>query len=206
MLSRILHGYRPGPPSAPVVRYARAQPDELPHLDTKKLGRPSHRMTGDRRDLVRGIGWECIHVCIDDHSRLSHTAVRADERKDTTVDFLEQVVAHYHQLGIRVQCVMTYNGSCCRSAASRKACALLQLRHLFTKPCSPQTNGKAKRFIQSALREWAYARTYQHSIERTAALPVWLQRYNWRRPHRSLQRQPPVSRLILEDNILTTHS
>ena len=208
-LSRILRGHRPGPPPAPVVRYERAEPGELLHLDTKKLGRiaqPSHRVTGDRRDRVRGIGWECLHVCIDDHSRFSHAAVRADECKDTAVDFLEQVVAHYHQLGIRVQRVMTDNGSCYKSAAFRKACARLQLRHLFTKPYTPKTNGKAERFIQSALREWAYARTYQHSAERTAALPVWLQRYNWRRPHRSLQRQPPVSRLKLEDNLLTTHT
>lgn len=208
-LSRILRGHRPGPPPAPVRRYEWAHPGELLHLDTKKLGRierPSHRVTGDRRDRVRGIGWECLHVCIDDHSRFSHAAIRPDERKDTAVDFLLQVVAHYRQLGIPVQRIMTDNGACYRSAAYRKACAQLGIRHLFTQPYTPKTNGKAERFIQSALREWAYTRTYQHSTERTAALPIWLQRYNWRRPHRSLQRKPPISRLNLGDNVLTTHT
>lgn len=207
-LSRILRGHRPGPPAAPVVRYERERPGELLHFDTKKLGRiarPSHRVTGDRRDQVRGAGWECLHICIDDHSRFSHAAVRPDERKDTAVDFLAQVVAHYRQLGIIVERVMTDNGSCYKSAAFRKACARLGIKHKFTRPYTPKTNGKAERFIQSALREWAYVKTYQHSAERTAALPRWLQRYNWRRPHRSLQRQPPVSRLKLEDNVLTTH-
>ena len=208
-LSRILRGHRPGPPPIPAVRYERATPGELLHLDTKKLGRieaVGHRITGDRRDHVRGAGWECLHVCIDDHSRFSHAAIRPDERKATAVDFLDQVVAHYRQLGITVQRIMTDNGSCYRSAAFRKACGRLGVRHLFTQPYTPKTNGKAERFIQSALREWAYARTYQHSTERTAALPIWLQRYNWHRPHRSLQRKPPVSRLNLGDNVLTTHT
>lgn len=208
-LSRILRGHRPGPPPAPVVRYERARPGELLHFDTKKLGRitrPGHRVTGDPRDHVRGGGWECLHVCIDDHSRFSHAALRQDERKHTAVAFLEQVVAHYRQLGITVQRVMTDNGSCYKSAAFRKACAHLRIKHLFTRPYTPKTNGKAERFIQSALREWAYATTYQNSAERGAALPRWLQRYNWRRPHRSLQRKPPVSRLLLEDNVLTTHT
>ena len=208
-LSRILRGHRPGPPPTPAVRYEREQPGELLHFDTKKLGRierPSHRVTGDRRDQVRGAGWECLHICIDDHSRFSHAAVRADERKHTAVEFLESVVAHYRALGVTVQRIMTDNGSCYKSSAFRKACAKLGLKHLFTQPYTPKTNGKAERFIQSALREWAYARTYQHSAERTAALPVWLRRYNWHRPHRSLQRKPPVSRLNLEDNVLTTHS
>ena len=208
-LSRILRGHRPGPPPIPAVRYERATPGELLHLDTKKLGRieaVGHRITGDRRDHVRGAGWECLHVCIDDHSRFSHAAIRPDERKATAVDFLDQVVAHYRQLGITVQRIMTDNGSCYRSAAFRKACGRLGVRHLFTQPYTPKTNGKAERFIQSALREWAYSRTYQHSTERTAALPIWLQRYNWHRPHRSLQRKPPVSRLNLGDNVLTTHT
>lgn len=208
-LSRILRGHRPGPPPVPAVRYERAHPGELLHLDTKKLGRierPSHRVTGDRRDRVRGAGWECLHVCIDDHSRFSHAALRADERKDTAVAFLEQVVTHYRALGITVQRVMTDNGPCYKSAAFRKACARLAIKHLFTRPYTPKTNGKAERFIQSALREWAYVKTYQHSTERTAALPSWLQRYNWHRPHRSLQRKPPISRLPLGDNLLTTHS
>lgn len=208
-LSRMLRGRRVGPPPAPVVRYERAHPGELLHMDTKRLGRiarPSHRVTGDRRDRVRGIGWECLHVCIDDHSRFSHAAVREDECKHTAVDFLESVVAHYRDLGITVQRIMTDNGSCYKSAAFRRACVRLGIKHLFTQPYTPKTNGKAERFIQSAMREWAYTRTYQNSDERTAALPAWLQRYNWRRPHRSLKRKPPASRLHLEDNVLTTHT
>jgi len=146
-----------------------------------------------------------LHICIDDHSRFSHAAVRSDERQHTAVDFLKQVVAHYRPMGITVQRILTDNGSCYKSVVFRKACLRLGIKHKFTRPYTPKTNGKAERFIQSALREWAYARTYQHSAERTAALPLWLQRYNWRRPHRSLQRKPPISRLHLEDNLLTSH-
>jgi transposase InsO family protein len=207
-LSRILRGHRPGPPPPPVVRYEREHPGELLHFDTKKLGRieaVGHRITGDRRDHVRGAGWEFLHVCIDDHSRFSHAAIRMDERKHTAVDFLQQVVAHYRSLGITVQRVMTDNGSCYRSAAFRKACGRLGIKHLFTQPYTPKTNGKAERLIKTTLREWAYVRPYSHSAERIAALTTWLQRYNWHRPHRSLQRKPPVSRLNLRDNVLTTH-
>jgi len=208
-LSRILRGHRPGPPPAPVVRYEREHPGELLHFDTKKLGRieaVGHRITGDRRDHVRGAGWEFLHVCIDDHSRFSHAAIRMDERKHTAVDFLQQVVAHYRTLGITVQRVMTDNGSCYRSAAFRKACGRLGIKHLFTQPYTPKTNGKAERLIKTTLREWAYAKAYRHSAERIAALTSWLHRYNWHRPHRSLQRKPPVSRLYLPDNLLTTHT
>ncbi len=208
-LSRILRGYRPGPPPAPVVRYEREHPGELLHFDTKKLGRieaVGHRITGDRRDHVRGAGWEFLHVCIDDHSRFSHAAIRPDERKHTATDFLQQVVAHYRALGITVRRIMTDNGACYRSAAFRKACDRLGIKHLFTRPYTPKTNGKAERLIKTTLREWAYVRPYRHSAERTAALTTWLQRYNWHRPHRSLQRKPPVSRLYLGDNVLTTHS
>jgi len=208
-LSRILRGKRPGPPPPPVVRYEREHPGELLHFDTKKLGRieaVGHRITGDRRDHVRGAGWEFLHVCIDDHSRFSHAAIRPDERKHTATAFLQQVVAHYRALGIIVQRVMTDNGSCYRSAAFRKACSRLGIKHLFTEPYTPKTNGKAERLIKTTLREWAYVRPYRHSAERTAALTSWLQRYNWHRPHRSLQRKPPVSRLNLGDNVLTTHT
>ena len=208
-LSRILRGHRPGPPPAPAVRYERAHPGELLHLDTKKLGRieeVGHRITGDRRDHVRGAGWECVHVCIDDHSRVAYAEVQPDERKHTAVAFLESALAHYAALGVTVQRVMTDNGSCYRSAAFRKACAKHGIRHLFTQPYTPKTNGKAERFIQSSLREWAYARSYRHSDERTQALSPWLHRYNWHRPHRSLHRLPPISRLISEDNLLTTHT
>jgi transposase InsO family protein len=208
-LSRILRGHRPGPPPLPVVRYERATPGELIHLDIKKLGRierVGHRITGDPRDHVRGAGWECVHVCIDDHSRVSYAEIRPDEKRESAVAFLEAALASYAALGVTVQRVMTDNGSCYRSAAFRKSCAQHGLRHLFTRPYTPKTNGKAERFIQSALREWAYARPYAHSDERTAALTHWLHRYNWHRPHRSLHRLTPISRLKLEDNVLTTHT
>ena len=208
-LSRILRGHRPGPPPPPVVRYERAHPGELLHLDTKKLGRIEqigHRITGNPRDHVRGAGWECVHICIDDHSRVSYAEVRPDEKRESAVAFLTSALAHYAKLGVSVQRVMTDNGSCYRSAAFRKACAQHGLRHLFTRPYTPKTNGKAERFIQSSLREWAYARPYGHSRERTAALATWLHRYNWHRPHRSLNRKTPISRLKLGDNVLTTHT
>lgn len=208
-LSRLLRGHRVGPPPPPPVRYERAAPGELLHLDTKKLGRierVGHRVTGDPRDRVRGAGWECVHVCIDDHSRVAYAEVRPDEKKESAVAFLEAAVRRYQQLGVSVQRVMTDNGSCYQSAAFRKACAKLGLRHLRTKPYTPKTNGKAERFIQSSLREWAYAQPYAHSAERTAQLHRWLHRYNWHRPHRSLHRLPPISRLNLENNPLTTHS
>lgn len=155
-LSRVPRGHRPDPPPTPAVRYEREHPGELLHFDTKKHGRieqPSHRVTGDRQDRVRGIEWECLHVCIDDHSCFSHAAVRPDERKHTATDFLESVVAHYRALGITVQRILTDNGSCYRSAAFRKACGKLGIKHFFTQPHTPKTNGKAERFIQSALRE-----------------------------------------------------
>lgn len=207
-LSRLLRGRRVGPPPPPVVRYERASAGELLHLDIKKLGRIErigHRVTGDPRDHVRGAGWECVHVCIDDHSRVAYAEVRPDEKKESAVAFLEAAVQRYQQLGVKVHRVMTDNGSCYKSAAFRKACLKLGLRHLRTKPYTPKTNGKAERFIQSSLREWAYAQPYPHSDQRTAQLPLWLHRYNWHRPHRSLNRLPPISRLNLGDNLLTTH-
>ena len=197
------------PPAAPVVRYERAAPGELLHLDIKKLGRIErlgHRITGDPRDHTRGAGWECVHVCIDDHSRFAYAEIRPDEKKESAVAFLEAAVASYARFGVGVQRVMTDNGSCYKSAAFRKACHKLGLRHLRTRPYTPKTNGKAERFIQSSLREWAYAHTYAHSDQRTAELQRWLHRYNWHRPHRSLNRLPPISRLNLGDNVLTTHT
>jgi transposase InsO family protein len=208
-LSRILRGRRPGPPPPPVVRYERAAPGELLHLDIKKLGRierPGHRVTGDRSTQVKGSGWECVHVCIDDHSRVAFAQIKADQKRHTAVDFLEAALACYASLGVKVQRIMTDNGPCYHSAAFRKACSAHGLKHLFTKPYTPQTNGKAERFIQSSLREWAYARPYNHSDERAAALPLWLHRYNWHRPHRSLNRLSPITRLNLQDNLLTTHN
>lgn len=210
-LSRLLRTVprQPVPPPPPVVRYERATPGELLHLDIKKLGRierVGHRITGNPRDRTRGVGWECVHVCVDDHSRVAFAEVRPDEGKATAVAFLTAAVASYARLGVRVQRVMTDNGGCYRSFAFRDACLQLGLRHLRTRPYTPKTNGKAERFIQSSLREWAYAQSYAHSAERTQALAPWLHRYNWHRPHRSLHRLPPISRLNLGDNVLTTHT
>jgi len=197
-------------PQAPVQRYERATSGELIHLDTKKLGRierPSHRVTGDRRDRVRGIGWEFVHVAIDDHARTSPATMAEDERQESAVAFLEQVVAHYLQHGVHVQRVMTDNGAAYRSRAFVAACRRLGVRQLYTKPYAPQTNGKAERFIQTALREWAYAATYQTSQQRRYALQVWLHHYNWHRPHTALGGKPPISRLVLSrDNLLKLHS
>lgn len=197
----------------PIRRYERENPGELIHLDIKKLGRigsVGHRITGRRTGVVNrnlGIGWEFVHVCIDDASRVAFVQVMPDERKESAVVFLEAAVAYYTKLGIRVERVMTDNGSCYRSKAFRAACKRLGLRHIFTKPYTPKTNGKAERFIQTSLREWAYARAYNSSHERTTELPRWLHRYNWHRPHGALQSKPPISRLRLDrDNLLRLHS
>jgi len=181
-----------------IVRYERSAPGEMLHLDTKKLSRivcPGHRVTGDRRDTVEGAGWEVAHVAIDDHSRASFVQVRADETKTTAVAFLESAVAYYAALGVRIQRVLTDNGGAYRSHAFAHACRALNIKHAFTRPFRPQTNGKAERFIQTCLREWAYVRTYANSAERTAWLPAFLAYYNSRRPHSALGYKPPASRL-----------
>jgi transposase InsO family protein len=199
-------------PAEPVRRYERDQPGELIHLDTKKLGRferIGHRITGHHEGHARsrGIGWEYLHVCIDDASRVAYVELRPDERKESAVAFLEAAVASYAKLGVRVTRVMTDNGSCYRSKAFRSACRRLGLKHLFTRPYSPKTNGKAERFIQTALREWAYARAYETSSRRATDLAPWLHRYNWHRPHGSLDYKPPISRLGLDqNNLLRLHS
>jgi transposase InsO family protein len=187
-------------PKPLVMRYQRAQPGELIHVDTKKLGRIAavgHRITGDRRDTSRGAGWEAVHVCIDDASRLAYGEVLPDERKDHAVPFLERAVGWFARQGVSVERVMTDNGSAYRSEQWRAACGALALRHLRTRPYTPRTNGKAERFIQTGLREWAYARPYTTSTERTAALALWLEHYNHARPHAALAQQPPASRLSL---------
>ena len=162
-------------PRPPVVRYQRERPGELIHIDTKKLGRIAavgHRITGDRRDSKRGAGWEAVHVCIDDASRLAYSEVLPDERKTSAVPFLERAVGWFARQGITVERVMTDNGSAYRSHHWRHACGGLALRHLRTRPYTPRTNGKAERFIQTSLREWAYARPFATSHERTAALSL----------------------------------
>ncbi len=199
-------------PPAPVVRYQREHPGELIHLDIKKLGRfekPGHRVTGDRtgQSNSRGVGWEYVHVCIDDASRIACSQVFPDEKKESAVSALKAAVAYYKSLGVTVARVMTDNGACYKSHAFRDACAALSLKHIRTKPYTPKTNGKAERFIQTALREWAYAQTYQSSDDRTAELPAWLHRYNWHRPHGGIKSQIPISRLGLDaDNLLRLHT
>lgn len=199
-------------PAEPVRRYEREHPGELIHIDIKKLGkfnRTGHRITGDRagQSRNRGVGWEFVHVCIDDASRVAISRVMKDEKKGSAVAFLKAAVAYYASLGVTVQRVMTDNGSCYRSRAFAKACKKLGLKHIRTKPYTPKTNGKAERFIQTSLREWAYARAYNTSNERAAELPRWLHRYNWHRPHGSLDSKPPITRLGLAgNNLLRLHS
>ncbi len=167
-------------------RYERARPGELLHIDSKKLAciqRAGHRVTGDPRDHVRGAGWEAAFVAIDDRSRVAFAEMFADERKPSAAAFLDHAARYYATLGVRVRCIMTDNAKVFRSLPFIAACRRWRLRHIFTRIYTPRTNGKAERFIQTALREWAYGRTYRHSRERTAYLSEWLHRYNWHRPH-----------------------
>jgi len=198
-------------PPAPIVRYERAAPGEMIHIDIKKLGRfekPGHRVTADRTGQTRGrVGWEFVHVCIDDHSRVAFSQIHPDETAQSAVPHLKAAVAYYASLGVTVSRVMTDNGACYKSHAFRDACAELGLKHIRTKPYTPKTNGKAERFIQTSLREWAYAQLYDSSDHRAAELPTWLHRYNWHRPHGGIMSQTPISRLGLDqDNLLSLHT
>jgi transposase InsO family protein len=198
-------------PAPPVRRYEREKPGELIHIDIKKLGRfarAGHRATGQRQGCRNeGAGWEFVHVAIDDHSRLAFARIMASEKKRSATAFLKAALAYYESLGLKVERVMTDNGSCYKSFAFRRACKRLGLRHIRTRPYTPKTNGKAERFIQTSLREWAYARAYRHSQERRAQLPHWLHRYNWHRPHAGIDDKTPISRLGLpQDNLLRLHS
>ena len=197
-------------PAEPVRRYEREHPGELIHIDIKKLGRfdkVGHRATGVRGPQSRGAGWEYVHVCIDDASRVAFTQIMPNERKDSAVAFLNAAIAYYASLGVTVQRVMTDNGSCYRSRVFRDACKHLGLKHIRTRPYTPKTNGKAERFIQTALREWAYAQAYPTSDNRARQLPIWLHRYNWHRPHASLQSRTPISRLgLTQNNLLRLHN
>ena len=192
-------------PKLPVQRYEHALPGDLLHLDIKKLGRierPSHRVTGDRRDSVQGAGWEYVHVAIDDHSRIAFSAIYPDETQASVLAFLDAALTYYARLGICFKAILTDNGPAYRSRAMAVACKTLGLKHRFTRPYTPRTNGKAERFIQTALREWAYARSYGNSNERSQELRPWLHQYNWHRPHSSLGLSPPISRSGLDDNNL----
>ena len=199
-------------PAEPVRRYERENPGELLHIDIKKLGRFNrigHRITGDRKGQsnTRGVGWEFVHVAIDDASRIACAEILPNEKKESAVAFLETALAYYARLGVKIERVMTDNGACYRSKAFRQACKAHSIRHIFTRPYTPKTNGKAERFIQTSLREWAYAIAYEHSSQRHDQLPIWLHRYNWHRPHTSLKAKTPISRLGLSlDNLLRFHS
>ena len=196
-------------PQSPVQRYEHPAPGDLLHLDIKrlvKIARPSHRVTGNRRDTVKGIGAEYVHVAIDDHSRIAFSAIYPDETRASVLDFLTKALAYYARLGIHFKAVLTDNGTSYRSYAFAAACKQLGLKHRRTRPYTPQTNGKAERFIQTALREWAYARTYQNSRDRENNLEPWIHQYNWHRPHASLGLSPPISRSGLDvNNLLRLH-
>jgi transposase InsO family protein len=184
----------------PVQRYERERPGELIHIDTKKLGRIDgigHRITGDRRgqSSKRGTGWECLHVAIDDASRLAYTEMLPNEKKASAIAFLGRALAWFERRGVKVERVMSDNGSAYKSHDFRQALANHGIRHKRTRPYTPRTNGKAERFIQSALREWAYASPYQSSAERTNAMPAWQHWYNHHRHHAGINASTPASRL-----------
>ena len=185
-------------PPRPVQRYERRRPGTLVHLDVKKLGkigRVGHRMHGDRTTRVRGIGWEYVHVAIDDCTRVGYAEVLADEQGPTTVGFLERAYAWYAAHGVTIRRLLTDNGGNYRSDALQACCRRLKIRHQFTRPYRPQTNGKAERFIRTLLHEWAYAQAYGRSIYRTRALPTYLRFYNGERRHSALGLTTPLQRL-----------
>ena len=185
-------------PKPTVQRYEWGSPGDMLHVDIKRLGKLDgidHRKAGTRQVKRRKPGWEYLHVCVDDASRVAYAAIHADETAESAVEFLWFAVALYKQHGIRVKRVLTDNGACYKSRKFRQACEELGVQHKRTKPYHPQTNGKAERFIRTALKERAYARTYTHSWKRTQDLPLWTYRYNFQRPHTALGRNPPASRL-----------
>lgn len=198
-------------PPRPICRYERAQPGELLHFDIKKLAcivRPGHRVTGDpRHGKTKGAGWEFLHIAIDDHSRLAFAQLLPDETAASAIVFLHAALAFFASYGIQVERVYSDNGSCYRSKAMRAAVLALGLKHRFTRPYTPKTNGKAERFIQTSLREWAYAHSYAHSAQRAERLPLFLHNYNFHRPHHALKLLSPISRLRLPmTNVLSLHT
>jgi transposase InsO family protein len=209
----------------PIRRYERSRPGELIHIDVKKLGRigphgAGHRVLGrswakegrTRTDAtgVRRLqtGWDRVHVCVDDATRLAYVEVLPDEKTKTVVGFLQRAVGFYHSHGITVKGLMTDNGPAYRSAAHALVCRAMGIKHIRTRPYRPQTNGKAERFIRTMLREWAYAAVYGSSSERAAALSGWLERYNYRRRHGALGHRPPIQRLreLTENNVAGIYS
>ena len=196
-------------PEEPANSYERPRPGELVHIDVKKLGRigrPGHRVNGDRRTQLHGIGWEFVHVAVDDATRLAYVEVLDDEKGATAAGFLRRAVAFFARYGIRVERVLTDNGSCYRAVVHALACRKLAIKHLRTRPYRPRTNGKAERFIRTLVDGWAYGAVYRTSAERTAALTGWLDWYNRLRPHRSLDRKPPLTRLAEMNNVVGTNS
>ena len=199
-------------PAEPIRRYERAAPGEIVHIDIKKLGkfnRIGHRITGGRigQSKSRRVGWEYVHLAIDDHSRLAYSEILPDEKRTSCLRFLFNALRFFRGFGVRVERIMTDNGSSFRSHRYAKALRRLRIKHLRTKPYTPRTNGKAERFVQTSLREWAYARAYSTSQHRAAELPIWLHRYNWHRPHGGIGAKPPISRIALtKDNVLRLHN
>ena len=194
-------------PAAPHNRYEYAAPGQLLHLDIKKLARfrqPGHRVTGNRQVNSDGIGWEYVHLAIDDHSRVAFGSIEPDERGISACRALLQAARYYRGLGVRFERVLTDNGACYRSRSFRRLVHRLGMRHLRTRPYTPRTNGKAERLVQTCLREWAYARSYANSEQRAGALPGWLHHYNWHRLHASLGYKPPITRIPL-NNVLGLH-
>jgi transposase InsO family protein len=196
-------------PPEPANRYERPLPGELIHVDVKKLGkigRPGHRVNGDRTTRSRGIGWEFVHVCVDDCTRLAYVEVLDDERKEAVTGFLRRAVAWFADQGVIIERLMTDNGPGYRSKLHRKACQALGIRHIFTRPYRPRTNGKAQRFIRTLVDGWAYKRPYATSAERRSALAGFLTRYNTQRPHRSLSGQTPAQRLAQRNKTAAAYS
>ncbi|MFW6193568.1 MAG: IS481 family transposase [Gemmatimonadota bacterium] len=198
-------------PSQPVIRYERDRPGELLHLDIKKLGRigrVGHRIHGDRRRRARGVGWEYLHVCVDDASRVAYAEILPDEKKERVTAFTERAIRWFEDRGVGIQRIMTDNGPGYRSKLLRKALEARGVKHIFTRPYTPRTNGKAERFIRTALQEWAYARPYGHSNERTAALTAFLNYYNCGRPHGGIDGDTPQQRLseLALHNVLEKHN
>ncbi len=198
-------------PARPDNRYEHEAPGDLLHLDIKKLGRfkrPGHRVTGSRRNTPKhGPGWEYVHVAIDDHSRIAFGSIHPDETSDSACEALIKAVRYYRGLGIHFRRLLTDNGSAYRSRRFNRLCRRLGLKHRYTRPYTPRTNGKAERFIQTALREWAYAMSYDSSEQRANHFLPWLHQYNWHRPHASLGYQPPISRSGLSvNNLMSYHT
>jgi transposase InsO family protein len=196
-------------PCEPIVRYEHEHPGDLIHLDTKKLGRIERmgkRIPGSSHNPIKA-GWEYLFVAIDDHARIGFTDMYPDEKKASATQFLQNTIAYFRSLGVQPKRILTDNGACFQSKDFAKTCRDLKLKHSFTRPYRPQTNGKAERFIQSALREWAYKIPYHHSRERTAMLERWIHHYNWHRPHQGINGSTPAGRLAQSrNNLLTLHT